>query len=372
MTEGKKVRLLYASSAPLPSKFANRLQITKMSEALNKVCYFQLLLSTMKVSKEEVFKYYHVTSPFEIIELGRAPVHLRSILYSLKIAREVRKFDPDWIMLREAPLALFLRFLLPRRFKMVFEMHDFPETKKVFHKFFLRRMDKIISTNKWKAEKMSRDFGISINNILFVPNGVDLSDFNFSMDIIQARKEIGLLTNSRIVLYTGQMFSWKGVQVLLDSAKFLPTNISIVFVGGTKSDHARLLAGNKIPKNVKMLQQVSHDRISLYLKSADVLVLPNTAKEDISKYSTSPIKLFEYMASDRPIVASRLPSIEEIVSDSDVLFFDPDNPKDLANKIIKLISEEKLGDSLVLSSKRRVNDYTWDKRAEKVLDFLTN
>jgi glycosyltransferase involved in cell wall biosynthesis len=53
----------------------------------------------------------------------------------------------------------------------------------------------------------------------------------------------------------------------------------------------------------------------MWQKAADALVLPNTAKEDISKYYTSPMKLFEYMASRRPIVATNIPSITEIINE---------------------------------------------------------
>ena len=67
--------------------------------------------------------------------------------------------------------------------------------------------------------------------------------------------------------------------------------------------------------------------VSKYTEIADVLVLPNSAKDKMNLY-TSPIKMFEYMASKRPIVASSLPSIKEILSDQDnAILFNPNDPR---------------------------------------------
>jgi glycosyltransferase involved in cell wall biosynthesis len=106
-----------------------------------------------------------------------------------------------------------------------------------------------------------------------------------------------------------------------------------------------------------------------YVEKSDVLVLPNSAKDKMSLY-TSPIKMFEYMASQRPIVASDLSSIKEVLSNrKDAILFDPDNAKDLANKINIVINQDckKMVDNAFLKAKQ----YTWDKRAEDIAKFIS-
>ncbi|MFQ6049514.1 MAG: glycosyltransferase, partial [Candidatus Paceibacterales bacterium] len=114
-----------------------------------------------------------------------------------------------------------------------------------------------------------------------------------------------------------------------------------------------------------------HSEIPHWLKAADILVLPNTAKDQISKYYTSPVKMFEYMASERPIVASDLPSIRDILNEENAFFFEPDNPKDLALAIEKLLKDKALAESIATKAHQDVQYYTWSNRAKEVLDLIS-
>ena len=102
---------------------------------------------------------------------------------------------------------------------------------------------------------------------------------------------------------------------------------------------------------------------------ADIFILPNSAKDRMSLF-TSPIKLFEYMASKRPIVASRMPSIEEILKDnSNAFLFDPDNAEDLADKLELVISNEKLRKEIgVNANKWVIENHSWDVISKRVID----
>ena len=149
-------------------------------------------------------------------------------------------------------------------------------------------------------------------------------------------------------------------------------NLLFVFVGGTDEDiknfQSSILSFQL--KNIVIAGQKPHSEIPLWQKSADVLVRPNTAKEKISKYYTSPMKLFEYMASGRPIVASDLPSTREILNEANSVLVEPDNPKALAEGIKKVLQNGDWGDSLAKRALVDVQDYTWEKRAKKILDYV--
>jgi len=109
-----------------------------------------------------------------------------------------------------------------------------------------------------------------------------------------------------------------------------------------------------------------------YLKSADVLILPNSGKKDVSRYWTSPMKMFEYMASQRPIVASDLSSIGEVLSENNSILVEPDNPQALAEGIKKVLDDKELSQRISQQAYIDVKKYTWDKRAQKILDFVKN
>ena len=107
----------------------------------------------------------------------------------------------------------------------------------------------------------------------------------------------------------------------------------------------------------------------LSLKSADVLVLPNSNREKLSRAYTSPMKLFEYMASGRPIVASDVPSLREILDETNCYFFTPDDPESLAQVVITTINNpeaQKKADK----ARKDVEKYSWDKRAVAIMEFM--
>ncbi|MCD6471081.1 glycosyltransferase family 4 protein, partial [bacterium] len=144
--------------------------------------------------------------------------------------------------------------------------------------------------------------------------------------------------------------------------------VVLFIVGGTKKEIEKYKRKSK--ENIYFIEFQKQEKVPIYLKAADILVLPNSATEEISKSYTSPLKLFEYMASKRPIVASNLSSIREIVNENDVLFFRPNDEKDLALKIEKLIYDKALQNRLIKNAYRKVKNYTWEKRAKKIVDIF--
>jgi len=125
-----------------------------------------------------------------------------------------------------------------------------------------------------------------------------------------------------------------------------------------------------LPANILLVPYQKHAIIPYYLKAADILVLPNEKGNAISEKYTSPLKLFEYMASRRPIVCSDLPSLREILTDKEALFFEAGNPSDLTKAIQKIAGNQELPEQLVYNAYKKVQEYTWDKRAEKIIRIV--
>jgi len=91
----------------------------------------------------------------------------------------------------------------------------------------------------------------------------------------------------------------------------------------------------------------------------------------MARHFTSPLKLFEAMAAGRPIVASDLPSVREVLEDGvHALLVPADDPHALAAAIRKLDSDEDLRKRLARAAGDKVRQYSWDERARKILRLL--
>jgi glycosyltransferase involved in cell wall biosynthesis len=164
------------------------------------------------------------------------------------------------------------------------------------------------------------------------------------------------------------LYDWKGAQILAESSKQIE-DCKLIFVGGTINNVKEFKLKNKEFKNISILGHQPFKKIPKYLKSADVLILPNSAQDKQANW-TSPIKLFQYMVSKKPIIASDLPSIREVLNESNAIFFKPDDPKDLAEKIKYILNNPEKAKSISAQARIDVQNYTWDKRAESIINFI--
>lgn len=251
-----------------------------------------------------------------------------------------------------------------------YEMHDFPKRSVGAYRFFLRHMKGVIITNTWKGDKAKTVLKVPTEKILIEQNAVSLRDFNVVVGKEEAREKLGLETTTPIVLYTGHLYGWKGVDTLALSAKKVP-EAQFIFVGGREWDDMPVFRKKyKDIPNIRITGHRPYQELALWQKAADILVLPNSGLEDISRFYTSPMKLFGYMASGRPIIASDLPSVREVVTDQAVFFVPPDDP-DLLHKAIKeVLADTVLQEKLASKALVEVQSHTWTARASRISSFI--
>ncbi len=371
----KNKKIFYIVNNRIPTEKAHGLQIIKTCEALasfgNNV---KLVIPTRKnFIKQSVFDFYNVSQTFSVKKLfsmsfnlfGKFGFIIQQIFFALRVV--FLKISPiDVIYSRDEFSLYFLSFFHKNIF---YEAHDNKWN------FFARRVFKksagIVSITFGLKDFYVKK-GILADRILVSPDGVDLNDFGKNYDKNNSRKKFNLPQDKKIILYTGHLYGWKGVYTLADSAKFFNKNTVFVFVGGTEKDVGMFRDYCKNFNNILIMGNRPHSEIPEYLACADVLVIPNSAKSDISKYYTSPIKLFEYMASGVPIIASDLPSIREVLDKNNASFFESDSPQDLAENIKKLLENVDFANNLSEQAKKDVLKYTWQKRAEAILNFIQN
>lgn len=377
----KKLFLIFHGR--FPSDKAASLFAAKSAEAFAEKGMDVILIAPRRLGRErgDVYAYYGVKKNFRtvflpVIDIGtvRFLHHSRFLIsfFSFSLASFIYlifKASQEDIVYSNESLPLFLAsFIYSKTF---YEMHDFPESKLRLFRIFIKRMRWVLIHNQWKADRAKELLFLDSKKIICEPNAVDIGEFDISATKEEARDQLQLPRDKKIIAYTGHLYSWKGVDVLAQAAHQLPEDYLIVFVGGTSEDENKFRKRYGNNPKIKIVGFRPHAEISLWQKAADVLVLPNTAKENISKYYTSPMKLFEYAASSRPIVASRIPSITELVDEQEVFLVEPDNVQALAEGIQRVCEDEKLALSLSRAAYAWVSEHTWQKRAERILRFAS-
>lgn len=367
-------KIFYIANIRLPTDKAHGIQIMKTCEALAKEKVSITLVVPLRFNsmKDDPFSYYRTDKVFSIrklysldlVFLGRIGFLIQSITFAFVMLTVIIKNlinNNDVIYYSRDEIQLILPIML--RQKTVWEAHTGRDNYLV--KFILLKCNYIITISKGL-----KDYYGSGNKILVAPDGVDITQFVITKDKLLLRQILGLPKNKNIILYTGHLYDWKGVRTLADSADFLDDDTIVVFVGGTDADLMKFKSSYYCNSNLLILGRKPHDQIPLYLKSADILVIPNSGKFDDSRLYTSPMKLFEYMASGTPIVASDLPSIREILNENNALFFAADDPVSLSRSIKYLLHNRNLMERISRQASRDIIKFSWQERASKILTFI--
>ena len=356
------MKLLYTTSIDVPSTRANRVQVTSMAHAFSQALKNNFLLGLRAKAAG-----YSMDIPYVEIKAGR------SYFLAWKYLR-LAKDQFTHVYCREEKLLFFLIlynqlfFRLPLIF--CYEVHHLVYTTVWWHRYILRHTAYVISITRSMKEALVSS-GYSEEKILVAPDAVDIGLFDITTKKDDARRALGFPLDKHLIVYAGRIDEpWKGSEVLYEAMTQLDENYLGVIVGGKPHYVEYFNALHPPIENLILCGHQLHDEIPLYLKAADVLVLPNSAKAEISRISTSPMKLFEYMAADRPIVASDLPSLREILNEKNALFVEPDSGTALAQGIRTIIQNPEQGRMLAAQARKDVSTHTWENRAAAIVSHI--
>ena len=367
-------KLIYIANIRLPTEKAHGIQIMKMCEAFAEQGLEVSLVVPRRFNKikEDPFDYYKIKQNFKIrkaptidlVKFGKIGFLVQLLSFAEFVAWTFL-FKKDAIFYTRDELVAFYLNNLGK--KVVWEGH-MGQTNWIVRFLIKRKVPMVMITNGLKDLYVS--MGADQEKIIVSPDAVDVEQFSINLSKEESRKKLGLPTDKKIVLYTGHLYSWKGADTAVQSAPGLPDNVIMIFVGGTAVDIERFEKNYGQNKKVMILGKKSYEEMPFFMKSADILLLPNSAKEDISRLYTSPMKMFEYMASGRPIVASDVPSLREILDDSVAYFFKPDDAKSLASLINHVLSHEEEAKGKAQKAFERVKQYSWEERTRNILRFI--
>ncbi len=383
--------LLYLADIRLPLERANGLQTVSTCHALAARGHRVTLLVRPDTAAEsrDPLAFYGL-EPIEPLTIARVPVAgpapLRRAHYlAAAVRRSVAPPRPTVVFTRDLGVASLLA-RLPRagRPPLVYESHGYAPTVSALMPTLHARAasasaaklarlerrerrvwgsaDGYVTLTAAHAEELADRFGPR-RNVAIVPDGTRLgADRTFAWT--------GPRAAPPVVAYAGHLYPWKGVDVLIEALALVP-EVAGRIVGGhpREGDLARVTAlatARSLGSRVAFTGLLPPQDVAGALADADILVLPNTATEVSARY-TSPLKLFEYLAAGRPIVASRLPALAEVLEDGvNALLVAPGDPAALADAIRRLAADPALARRLAARAFADAEQYSWARRAERL------
>jgi len=221
----------------------------------------------------------------------------------------------------------------------------------------------IVALTPFLLDDIRTHYGAPISTLV-APDGVDL---RLAAAASAARPD----ARPRL-LYLGSLHPWKGVEVLLEALRQLP-DASLAIVGGSNEridDLRKLAARLGVGERTEFTGPVAPARRFEVIAGAQICLLPSSDTSIGGRY-TSPLKLFEYMAMGKPVVAGNLPAMRNVLQHGrNALLAEPGSPRAFADCIRALLGNPRLGQSLGQQAKSDALNYCWTRRAEHIGDFV--
>lgn len=360
--------IAYIANIRFPTEKAHGVAIAKACEALVKAGEEVVLIVPERNTPIRVpaLQYYGIKKSFSIrrlwaidaMGLGKLGFWLESITFACSTLAYLRTNPTDVVYGRDELVLSILSMCGVRT--MFWESHD--GTWNVASRYIAKKAKGMVVVSKG-LKNFYVNHGIPAEKICHVANSIEVSEFSQPEEKMQARVRLGLPSEKKIVMYIGRLDGWKGTDTLLKASELLPDDVLVAFIGGEPHQVTQLKV--KYP-HVHFLGYRPYTELANNQAAADVLVVPNTAKDDVSVRFTSPLKLIAHMASHRPIVASDLPSIRELVDETCAVLVEADNPQALAEGIQAAFSKPELAEQAYL----RAGEHDWSVRANTILGFI--
>ncbi len=332
---------------------------TNISDAPEQYYGAKFLFSTHRISVPDMAAWGDSLPSF----LKVPALTVQRLVFTHKAVRSIETKNADVIYSRDEWVLWFLSFFLGYE-KLVYESHEAKYSKAV-RSLARHGVPFVVISEGIKAAYSER--GIPDSQILVAHDGIDESFIDAPGTKAEARDRLGIKTEKPVVMYFGGLEKWKGVDTLCLAAE--GTDNFEVFVCGGSPAQVKLYKATY--PWVTFLGFTAYRDLPQLQKAADVLVIPNTATSDLSSKYTSPLKVFTYMASGVPVVASDIPSIRSVLDESTATFAEPDNPESFKSAIVQCLQGSTQSQLKADQAQVVVTKYTWKNRAQSICNFLT-
>lgn len=249
--------------------------------------------------------------------------------------------------------------------------HPITKVFSFLESYLYKKADRIITLLPYAHEYIC-NLNIPKEKICYIPNGIDLQLFS---DMTYSPKSI---SQEISVMYLGAHGPANNLETLLEAAQILENEntsakISWHLIGdGPQKEYLKQRVRELQLKSVFLEDKIPKSEVPKKINEADILVL-HLLNIDVFKYGVSPNKLFDYLASCRPIIYACSSRNDPVAESGAGLSIPPENPKEMANAVLKLASAA--SDRLMMGQKGRAyveQHHSYECLGQRLNNLLEN
>ena len=363
------MKIVYLLNSAVPSQNANSLQVVNMCNEISNLIGKVFLIAPNTGSKKSISEHYGINKNFELIKIKKfkkLPRGLNYYLFSVYSIILGLSYKPDIFITRNY-FTLFLLILL--RKKVIFEVHTGLEFEGRFNNFIVKNFNilnskkilNLVFITKSLKNFFFKEYKIRPKNCCVLSSASNLKFYYPKPRQYQGNFKIG---------YFGLLNKSRGTDFIFKLSHLDAKNKYYIF-GGDKA-YINKIKKKIFHRNIILKEYLPYKKIKKMMNEMDLLILPYEKKVsaggnfgDISQF-TSPMKLFDYLASSKPIMASSLPVLREILTNKkNCIFLSDLNIYKWKLAIEKLSRDFSLREIISKNNFYLSREYTYNLRVKK-------
>jgi len=284
-------------------------------------------------------------------------------------------FDPGIFVakLLRVPIILEVNGLMVDEERMAGISSHF-KLKFAFEKFAFRNVNSIVSVTSGIANELVKRYSVLRNKIFVVPCGVNLDAFE-PLNKKECRRKLGLPLENPLLCFVGSLSPWSCLNNIIEALPYVikeNPEANFLLVGGYPphllKEYKEIVRKLGLEKSVIFTEMVDHDLIPLYINASDVCFCLRCGG---MVEGFSPIKLYEYMACGKAVIASDEPGLNFLKKINAGVVVDPSNIEEMSSEINRLLSDPEMRKEMGNNSRRYVTErHSWENIARRIAQIM--
>ena len=299
--------------------------------------------------------------------------------YNYEINKQIKEFKPD-VIVSHSILTNYLALRLSKKnnIPFVFHMTDAQHTiiphgflqpvGRIIESRILRNADRVVTIND-KLRDYAVGLGANPDKTYVVKAGIDLERYDPNIYNGEVRERYGIAGDDKVLFFMGWLYHFSGLkEVVIELSKIKNEKIKFLIVGDGDAfnDLSRIREEYNLGNQVILTGKQPYETIPQFIAASDVCLLPAYLNETMR--DIVPIKLYEYMAMGKPVIATKLPGVvKEFGYGNGVVY--SKTPEEVVSMAIDLAENEKIN-NLGIKARNFVEKNDWDNVTDEFENIL--